>query len=231
MRNPLFPVVALPLLTLAVQAQAPSFDCGRAQKPFEIAICQTPELAEADLLIAKAFNKLPPGDPNRRWVRTNNIFREDCGSDPVCILDVQTRALDSLASGPDDYKTADRFKARVDAMEKQKLGRKWRADLPTKVGECRNTEILDVSGRFGEDIKTAESGASVNFRNGGYQVSYERERALVRSRVGDKVRMCLSSIPQDCPPGDERGKTYKVENLRTGETWELPDAQHMCGGA
>jgi uncharacterized protein len=223
---------ALPLLTLAAQAETPSFDCGRAQKPFEIAICQTPELAEADRLISKSFNKLPPGDPQRRWVRTNNIFREDCGSDPVCILDIQTQALNMLATGPEGYKTADRFKARVEEMQRQKLGRKWQADLPMTVGDCRSTRITDIADRFGENInKSTESGSSVDFRNGGHQVSYDKEGPLMRSRVGDMVKMCLSSIPKDCPPGDDRGRTYKVENLRTGEKWDLPDAQHMCGGA
>jgi uncharacterized protein len=230
MRKHLFPItVTLALLTGAAHAQqGPSFNCNRAREPFEIAICQTPELAEADLMIARAFNKLPPGDPQRRWVRTNNVFREDCGSDPVCILDIQIRALDGLgASG-----VAERLKARVEQMARQGLGRKWRADLPTTVGECRTTRIIDVADRFGEDINSStESGSSVSYRNGGYQVSYEKEGALVRSRMGDMVKMCLSSIPQDCPPGDDRGKTYKVENLRTGERWELPDAQHMCGGA
>jgi len=231
MRSPLFAIMALPWLTLAAQAQGgPSFDCSRAQKPFEIAICETPDLAEADLLISKAFNKLRPGDPGRRWVRINNIFREDCGSDPVCILDVQTRALDSLSASASAV--AEKFRRKVEQMAKQGLGRAWRADLPTTVGECRTTRIVDIADRFGEDIDAStESGSSVSYRNGGSQVSYDKEGALVRSRVGDMVKMCLSSIPQGCPPGDERGRTYKVENLRTGEKWELADAQHMCGGA
>jgi len=228
MRKRLFPIAALAPLTLAAHAQEPSFDCRRASQPYELAICQTPELAQADLLIARAFNKLPPGDPQRRWVKTNNLFREDCGADPVCILDIQTRALDSLGATA----AADRFRTRVDQMERERLGRKWRADLPATVGECRTTRIIDIADRFGENINAStESGSSVNYRNGGYQVSYEKEGALIRSRVGDMVKMCLASIPQDCPPGDDRGKTYKVENLRTGERWELPDAQHMCGGA
>ena len=74
-------------------------------------------------------------------------------------------------------------------------------------------------------------GTGVDFENGGYQVSYEREEALLRSKPGDPVVMCLVSIPHGCPPGDERGREFAVTNERTGETWTLPDSQHSCGGA
>jgi hypothetical protein len=38
-----------------------------------------------------------------------------------------------------------------------------------------------------------------------------------------------SSIPKDCPPGDDRGREYTTTNLRTDEAWTLPDSQQMCG--
>ena len=107
--------------------------------------------------------------------------------------------------------------------------------LPTKIGLCASTQIIDVTPRLdvghpptNEDFDT---GTAVNYRNTGYQVSYEREAALLNSRRGDKVLMCLVSIPQGCPPGDNRGRLYTVTNSRTGETWTLPDSQHSCGGA
>jgi hypothetical protein len=49
--------------------------------------------------------------------------------------------------------------------------------------------------------------------------------------VGDKVELCLVALPEDCPPGDDRGKLYAATNERTGESWEMLDAVHMCGGA
>jgi hypothetical protein len=42
---------------------------------------------------------------------------------------------------------------------------------------------------------------------------------------------CLTKLPTHCPPGDQRGKWYTTTNLRTDESWTLPDAEHMCGGA
>jgi hypothetical protein len=101
--------------------------------------------------------------------------------------------------------------------------------LPTKVGHCTKTKIKSIGPRLeGADFS---SGVYVKFVNGGYQVSYDPVRAIIRSKPRDRVRMCLVSIPEGCPPGDERGKIYRTKNLRAGKSWELPDAQHFCGGA
>lgn len=79
-------------------------------------------------------------------------------------------------------------------------------------------------GEFGE-------GTSVELENGVYGISYDNVPAVGRSRMGDKVRTCLSSVPMGCPKGDNRGKFYTTTNLRTQESWTLPESQHMCGGA
>jgi len=102
------------------------------------------------------------------------------------------------------------------------------APLPTRVGHCSETTITVLASRL---EKTPESGSAVEFENGGYQVSYETVPEVQQSRVGDKVRMCLVSIPTGCPKGDVRGRIYKTTNLRTRQSWELPDSQHSCGGA
>ena len=108
------------------------------------------------------------------------------------------------------------------------------AGLPTKVGQCVDTTIKSVGNRL-EDGATNKpmpgSGSAISFVNGGYQVSYEQVPAVDSSRPGDPVRMCLASIPQGCPPGDDRGREYKTTNLRTHRSWNLPDAEHSCGGA
>jgi hypothetical protein len=76
-----------------------------------------------------------------------------------------------------------------------------------------------------------DSGTSISFSNGISLVSYDPVPQAVASRPGDRVRMCLESVPRDCPPGDERGKMYSVTNLRTKKKFTLPDSQHQCGGA
>ena len=100
-------------------------------------------------------------------------------------------------------------------------------DLPTEIGACSETTIKDIGYRLGDP----DSGSAISYANGGGQVSYDTIPEIHRSRVGDPVRLCLVSIPEDCPPGDDRGKVYSATNLRTGESWEAPDSQHSCGGA
>jgi len=107
--------------------------------------------------------------------------------------------------------------------------------LPRKVGGCAVTTIKEIGDRSGDPMPKnkpdPDTGTLVTFANDGVQVSYQWEDAVARSRVGDKVRICLVELPQDCPPNDTRGKVYKTTNLRTNESWTMADSQHMCGGA
>jgi len=51
------------------------------------------------------------------------------------------------------------------------------------------------------------------------------------ARTGDRVKLCLVAISDECPPGDDRGKVYKAINLRTHKSWTALDSEHSCGGA
>jgi hypothetical protein len=94
------------------------------------------------------------------------------------------------------------------------------------------TAITDITSRFQADVNAdPNDGSAVHLENGGFQVSYEKVQAILNSAVGDKVLMCLVSIPENCPPGDDRGRVYTTTNMRTQESWTLPDSQHSCGGA
>jgi hypothetical protein len=75
------------------------------------------------------------------------------------------------------------------------------------------------------------SGSAISYVNGGYQVSYDIVRGIQASRPGDRVRLCLISVPKNCPPGDARGRVYRATNLRSGASWTAPDSEHSCGGA
>lgn len=106
--------------------------------------------------------------------------------------------------------------------------------LPMREGTCVWTSIARVEQRLQEGERgpfIEGSGSAVEFANRAYQVSYEEIDAVNKSRSGDAVLMCLVSIPRHCPKGDARGRFYTTTNLRTMQSWTLPDAEHMCGGA
>jgi len=100
--------------------------------------------------------------------------------------------------------------------------------IPAKVGQCVSTRVAKVGTRL-EGIPG--SGTSIEFSNGVYLVSYDTVPQAESARAGDRVMLCLISIPEDCPPGDQRGKVYVVTNQRTKKRFTLPDSQHQCGGA
>jgi len=98
----------------------------------------------------------------------------------------------------------------------------------TKVGQCANTTIKLIGGRL---EGAPDSGTTVVFTNGILLVSYDIVAPAKASRLGDRANVCLKSVPQNCPPGDDRGKVYTVTNLRTKQSFTMPDSQHLCGGA
>jgi hypothetical protein len=102
--------------------------------------------------------------------------------------------------------------------------------LPTRILTCGGSVITDIGGRLEGDTDFS-SGTSVSFSNGGTQVSYEKIQAIVNSKKGDHVLLCLVFIPKNCPNGDTRGKIYTTTNLRTLDSWTAQDSQHSCGGA
>ena len=123
-----------------------------------------------------------------------------------------------------------RTKAAQDGPE---AGRALVTGRPERVGECAMTTVERVGFRLedGDGRPVPDSGSAIILANRVYGVSYDRIAAVDASRAGDPVLTCLVGLPQDCPPGDDRGRQYRSTNRRTGLSWTLPDAQHMCGGA
>jgi len=102
--------------------------------------------------------------------------------------------------------------------------------LPKALFTCSETVIADIGPRLEGDTDYS-SGVSVFFKNQGMQVGYDKLSAVIHSRIGDRVLVCLVDVPKNCPKGDDRGKVYTTTNLRTLESWTLPDSEHSCGGA
>lgn len=101
-------------------------------------------------------------------------------------------------------------------------------EAPMELGQCVSTTVAEITTRL-EGVP--DSGTVIRYGNDIWGVSYDAVPEVVNSEVGDPVQLCLTALPEDCPPGDDRGRFYAAHNERTGESWELPDAAHMCGGA
>jgi uncharacterized protein len=211
-------------------AAGPSFNCNAASTDDEVAICSSSELSELDNLMAAGFQylRLHLGKRQANKVaRPLLSLRQSCGSDTDCI---QERQIDAIEIYRKLGAPVHLPKWASTSNSQSKPGNEAENGLPTRIGACADSTIDRIGGRL-EGDENFESGTGVSFADGGGQVSYEKEWGIIRSAVGDPVRICLVSIPKGCPPGDDRGKVYKTTNLRTGESWELPDSQHMCGGA
>lgn len=99
---------------------------------------------------------------------------------------------------------------------------------PANVGDCVQTTVRETGPRL-EGVP--DSGSAIVYANDLAQVSYDVIPGITQSQVGDAINLCLVSVPENCPPGDDRGRIYTATNTRTGESWTAPDSQHMCGGA
>lgn len=100
-------------------------------------------------------------------------------------------------------------------------------------GPCKRTVIAEIGPRLagGGGTPDLESGVTVRFRSGLVLVDYSRPKIVESQKPGDKVEVCLVEVPIHCPPGDDRGKRYRVRDLRLGQSYTMSDAMHVCGGA
>lgn len=228
-------IFALAMFIL-VPAHAAGFNCAKAGTPDEHAVCDDPRLSDLDSLLARAHAQVKAGEGAEDVRQASRDFLADrraCGADGPCILSAYLAVLRQLGDLGASVDVPAAITAETIAAGKAPASK----GLPERVGRCTATAVDSVHPRLGEGDGSRftdadfDSGTGIEFRNGGYQVSYSREPALIASKPGDRVVMCLVSLPHHCPPGDDRGRTYMVTNARTGGTWLLADSQHMCGGA
>ena len=222
---------------VTAQAHAASFDCARAASPDEHTVCSDPQLSQLDELVARAFGQaklVSPGDQDGSAVAYAHAFLKDrraCAADRSCIFSSYVAVLTTYR----DLGAKEPVPSWVSAPAIAGNRPPSRGPLPARIGQCSTTQVADVTPRLDPGHPPTsgdfDSGTAINYRNDGHQVSYEREAALLNSKPGDSVLMCLVAVPHNCPPGDDRGRVYTVTNRRTAATWTLPDSQHSCGGA
>lgn len=116
------------------------------------------------------------------------------------------------------------------------------APPPTTVGRCSESWIQ--SKRFRMVPSPGDAGYSrtnddfgkevlIQLTNGVGIYSGHGDDFILSSNfaAGHRVRVCLDSLPQHCPPGDNRGKRYSFYDLQTGARTSGADSWHLCGGA
>ena len=216
------------LLLLAPGLAHAAADCRRATTPDARAVCADRQLSILDGLMHQAARQIPA----RARAKIGGGFdpeRRACGANRACILGLYVAALENYRHAGARIATPPWVNG-ADAPVQPVAG-----VLPTRIGQCTRTEITKVTPRLdlGHAPQPADfdTGTAVTYANGGTQVSYKKEPALLASRPGDPVQMCLRSIPRGCPAGDARGRFYEVTNPRTQARWSLPDSEHSCGGA
>lgn len=85
--------------SVQVSGEGPSFNCGAASRPDEIAICSSSELSALDRVIATGFEGLRAryGDQNARSVLIPMLReRQTCGADAACIKRAQLTAVSAI---------------------------------------------------------------------------------------------------------------------------------------
>ena len=130
------------------------------------------------------------------------------------------------------------------------------ASPPTRVGQCSNTFVQEVTSRFGARIGEFGSEDSIlDFTNGlslylyrnlrtqsppGWGITEETNPIDLSSaskmfRARDSVKVCLEYIPADCDArrrlGDMRGEIYSISNYRNGAEAFGHYGRNGCGGA
>ncbi len=196
------------------------FDCNKAATRIEHLICSIGDIAQEDGVLSASYARLLHLAPRARHPAIIQSQRDWLRQRDACIDKACLWAR---------YSERDRWLG----YEIDQLERALRRGV-SRVGQCQVTRIEMVApqARPGQPRSDfGPSSTSVSFANGVHQFSYDLEWPVMLSRPGDRARVCLVSIPQHCPPGDDRGRDYAVTNLRTGAKWRLYDSQHMCGGA
>lgn len=115
-------------------------------------------------------------------------------------------------------------------------------ELPTPIAECVETEI---AGKFFRlwDATDPEMPTEEDAIGKEIVLKLPDGMFLYTDQIGDKflasdnfaagnpVQLCLVSLPEGCPPGDDRGKEYSLLDRRTGFSGVYIDSWHLCGGA
>jgi len=127
---------------------------------------------------------------------------------------------------------------------------------PTRVGQCSDTSVKEVTSRFGAlEGEFGSEDSILSLTNGLDLYLYRKLRTMTHPgwgitpdsgpiglsaakkifRANDRVKLCLEYIPADCDArerlGDSRGEIYFISNYRNNKTAFGHLGRNGCGGA
>lgn len=207
---------------------AASFDCARASTLVESAICHDPELSSLDDSMAARYSEalrqsaspVQLKEGQHAWLKKRNLCKT-----AGCLKSAYQTRLEDLRTTPASRSTTS-------------------AALLVRPGDCVDTKIVGkhtrfegaVPGKNGGEVFVALANQVNLYLTAIPQLSPDSNPDAYMARtkdfaIGDRVRLCLVSLPEDCPPGDDRGKIYSVTNSKNQLSFTGVDAWHRCGGA
>lgn len=215
-------------LAMTTVAHAASFDCKKAATKVEKAICDNKELSGLDDEMAATYKlALTKGNVStiksaqKDWLQTrNSCATNNSGMNAninECIKEQYNTRLSDL---------------------------KFLAYLPQKLKTCTDLSIDKKLTRF-DGATPGEVGGEV-FVVMQHQIGFfvtsvaglpkdaNADKYMFDTKdfaKGDKVEVCLTGIPHDCPPGDDRGKDYSITNYKNKKSFSGTPDWHSCGGA
>jgi uncharacterized protein len=182
-------------VTFVAQSHAASFDCAKAATLVENVICTDSEISAQDdaLLVAyrQALTNAGKTDAlkhdQQRWLKKRNLCKNK-----TCLQQLYEQRIKVLSHlNP----------------------------LPQTVGHCIDSKIIGKQTRF-DDAVAGEAGGEVVVALPEVGLYIQSVAHLSDSvnldkymystadfSKGDKVKLCLEALPENCPAGDDRGKT------------------------
>src|SRR5579871_5819614 len=201
-------VIFVGICMSTAHADGPSFDCKKASSPDEHAICRNEDLSNLDLIIADGYRHMVDKVGKDQANAVNSKFfqaRRACGSNAACINDNGQAEILAIHAIDDSFPTEDQ-QYTLNGIAYDFLKKTM------KIGDCVKSEIAelgprlctpDALGNCPDNLPFDDTGDTINASNHIPGVSYERDRGLEASRIGDPVQVCLTRLPKHCPKGDD----------------------------
>lgn len=215
-------------LAMVASVQAASFDCAKAATKVEKAICADDELSSLDEEMAATY-KLALNKGNAKAIKSAQKDwlkeRDSCASDSTGMYASMNECI------------KEQYNDRLYDLNRLVY-------LPQKLKTCTDLVIDEKTTRF-EGATPGEAGgeAFVVMQHhigffvlsvGGLSANDNADKYMYNTKdfaKGDKVKVCLTGVPNDCPPGDDRGKDYSITNYKNGKAFSGTPDWHSCGGA